>query len=42
LAPVLAKVAAAQADGTIGFEHVRILRRFFTQLPLSVDALTRE
>jgi len=42
LAPVLAKVAAAQADGTIGSEHVTILRRFFTQLPLSVDAVTRE
>jgi hypothetical protein len=42
LAPVLAKVAAAQADGVIGCEHVKILRRFFTQLPLSVDAVTRE
>ncbi len=38
LAPVLAKIAAAQADGAIGCEHVNILRRFFAQLPLSVDA----
>ena len=42
LMPVLAKVAAAQSDGLIGDEHVRILRRFFTQLPLSMDAVTRE
>jgi len=38
--PVLAKVAAAQADGLMGGEHVTILRRFFTRLPLSVDAVT--
>jgi hypothetical protein len=42
LGPVLAKVAAAQADGRIGGEHVRLLRRFFDQLPLAVDAVTRE
>jgi hypothetical protein len=41
-APLLAKTAAAQADGSIGAEHVAILRGFFTQLPGWVDLTTRE
>ena len=42
LPPLLPKVAAAQAAGSIGGEHVRVLREFFTSLPGSVDADTRE
>jgi hypothetical protein len=42
LAPVLPNVAAAQAAGTIGAEHVRIIRRFFTDLPTAVDIETRQ
>ena len=41
LAPVLPNVAAAQAAGTIGAEHVRIIRRFFADLPAAVDIDTR-
>jgi hypothetical protein len=33
LPPVLPNVAAAQTAGTIGAEHVRIIRRFFAELP---------
>ena len=42
LAPVLPNVAAAQAAGTIGAEHVRIIRRFFADLPAAVDIDTRQ
>jgi hypothetical protein len=42
LAPVLAKVAGAQADGTLGPEHVAVIRTFFTTLPGWVDSTTRE
>ncbi|MDT5175093.1 MAG: hypothetical protein QOG37_2344, partial [Mycobacterium sp.] len=41
-APLLAKTAAAQAAGSIGAEHVAILRGFFTKLPGWVDVVTRE
>ncbi len=40
--PVLVLTAAAQADGRIGADHVRIIRRFFDQLPAWVDLQTRE
>jgi hypothetical protein len=39
---VLPNLAAAQIAGTIGEEHVRIVRRFFTDLPSAVDYQTRE
>ncbi len=42
LQPVLPNVAAAQAAGTIGAEHVRIIRRFFADLPHAVDFETRQ
>jgi hypothetical protein len=42
LQPVLPNVAAAQAAGTIGAEHVRIIRRFFADLPHAVDFATRQ
>jgi hypothetical protein len=42
LQPVLPNVAAAQAAGTIGAEHVRIIRRFFADLPTAVDIETRQ
>ena len=42
LAPALPNVAAAQAAGTIGAEHVRIIRRFFADLPAAVDIDTRQ
>jgi hypothetical protein len=42
LAPVLPTVAAAQAAGAIGAEHVRIICRFFTDLPTAVDSETRQ
>jgi hypothetical protein len=42
LGPVLALTAAAQADGRIGADHVRIIRRFFDRLPQWVDLATRE
>lgn len=42
LAPVLAATAAAQRDGTIGRDHVAVIRRFFHQLPEFVDLETRE
>src|SRR5258705_12371748 len=42
LQPVLPNVAAAQAPGTIGAEHVRIIRRFFADLPHAVDFETRQ
>jgi hypothetical protein len=42
LEPVLPHVAAAQAAGTIGEEHVGIIRRFFADLPTAVDFATRQ
>ncbi len=42
LPPLLTGTAAAQRDGTIGAGHVRVIRRFFTQLPSAVDIGTRE
>ncbi|OBB82480.1 hypothetical protein A5760_12770 [Mycobacterium colombiense] len=42
LAPVLPATAAAQHDGTIGADHVAVIRRFFHQLPESVDLETCE
>ena len=42
LQPLLPNVAAAQAAGTIGPEHVRIIRRFFADLPNAVDFETRQ
>jgi hypothetical protein len=41
-APLLAKTAAAQAAGSIGAEHVAVIRGFFTKLPGWVDHATRE
>ncbi|BBY38703.1 hypothetical protein MMAN_28370 [Mycobacterium mantenii] len=40
LAPVLPATAAAQRDGAIGADHVAVIRRFFHQLPESVDVET--
>ena len=42
LPPELPNVAAAQARGDIGFEHVKRLKKFFHQLPARVDYATRE
>jgi hypothetical protein len=42
LAPVLPNVAAGQAAGRIGCEHVRIIEKFFTKLSAFIDAQTRE
>ncbi len=42
LPPLLTGTAAAQRDGTIGPSHVRVIRRFFDQLPGSVDIGTQE
>jgi hypothetical protein len=42
LSPVLARTAVAQADGAIGAEHIRIIRKFMDKLPLWVDVTTRE
>ena len=42
LPPRLAETAAAQARGQIGAEHVRMIRRFFAQLPDAVDHDTRQ
>ena len=41
LAPRWPATAAAQAAGAIGVDHVREIRRFFTQLPAAVDEPTR-
>jgi hypothetical protein len=41
LAPKLEHTAAGQRAGLIGVEHVRIIRRFFAQLPHFVDEPTR-
>ncbi|KBZ60414.1 hypothetical protein K875_03357 [Mycobacterium [tuberculosis] TKK-01-0051] len=40
LPPVLPATAAAQLDGAIGADHVAVIRRFFHQLPESVDLET--
>jgi hypothetical protein len=42
LAPKLANTAAAQARGEIGWEHVRIIEKFFADLPSHIDYQTRE
>ena len=42
LGPVLPSVSAAQAAGIIGAGHVRIIRRFFSELPAAVDIETRQ
>jgi hypothetical protein len=42
LAPKLANTAAAQARGQIGSEHVRIIEKFFDDLPSHIDCHTRE
>jgi hypothetical protein len=42
LPPVLPNVAAAQARGEIGAEHVRIIEKFFDELPSRIDSQTRE
>ena len=42
LPPVLPNVAAAQARGQIGAEHVRIIENFFDDLPARIDGQTRE
>ena len=41
LAPRLPHVAAAQARGQIGPEHLRVIGKFFEDLPAHVDAQTR-
>lgn len=41
LAPRLAHVAAAQARGQIGSEHLRVIARFFEDLSAHLDAHTR-
>ncbi|WP_406814452.1 HNH endonuclease signature motif containing protein [Mycobacterium sp. M23085] len=40
LAPVLPATAAAQRAGAIGADHVAVIRRFFRELPASVDLKT--
>lgn len=42
LEPKLPNVAKHQADGAIGPEHVRAIRKFFHDLPAAVDYQTRE
>ncbi|MBV9515364.1 MAG: HNH endonuclease [Mycobacteriaceae bacterium] len=42
LAPLWTASAAAQRAGEINTDHVREIRRFFTQLPCWVDEATRE
>jgi Domain of unknown function (DUF222) len=41
LAPKLTNTAAAQARGDIGPEHVRIIEKFFADLPGHIDGQTR-
>jgi Domain of unknown function (DUF222) len=41
-APKLPHVAKAQADGLLGPEHLRVIERFFDELPDAVDYQTRE
>lgn len=42
LPPKLPTAAAAQARGEIGFEHLRIIEKFFDDLPDRIDYETRE
>jgi hypothetical protein len=42
LAPRLPNVAAAQERGLIGAEHVRIIEKFFDELPARIDDQTRD
>jgi hypothetical protein len=42
LAPKLPHAANAQADGLLGPEHLRIIEKFFDELPDTVDHQTRE
>jgi hypothetical protein len=42
LEPMLPNVAKRQAAGELGGEHVRIIRKFFHDLPAAVDYQTRE
>ena len=42
LAPTLANTTAAQAQGQIGLEHVRIVEQFFDDLPSHIDRQTRD
>ncbi len=42
LEPRLPHTAAAQARGDIGAEHVRIIRKFFADLPAHIDYESRE
>src|SRR6185436_12835509 len=42
LPPKLPNVAAAQARGEIGAEHVRVIEKFFDDLPSRIDCQTRE
>jgi Domain of unknown function (DUF222) len=42
LPPKLPNVAAAQARGEIGAEHVRVIEKFFDDLPSRIDSPTRE
>ncbi|MDA4108679.1 HNH endonuclease signature motif containing protein [Mycolicibacterium holsaticum] len=42
LAPLLTATAAAQADGRLGAEQVRIIEKFFHELPAHVDYQTRQ
>lgn len=42
LPPELPRTAAAQRSGAIGTAHVRVIRRFFGELPPDIDAPTRD
>lgn len=42
LAPVLSATAAAQREGLVGDQHVKVIRSFFAHLPVEVDVFTRE
>jgi Domain of unknown function (DUF222) len=42
LQPLWPNTAAAQARGQIGAEHLKVIGRFFKELPASVDYQTRE
>jgi hypothetical protein len=41
LEPLMPNVARGQAEGAIGAEHIAKIRKFFTQLPVSVDFETK-
>ena len=42
LPPQLTATAATQRDGVLGEGHVKVIRRFFAQLPQDVDVFTRQ